>query len=164
MKDTDNFEVQFVNGSYIRAIDRGYATEAACTISEPVRNASDDVRYEYTPTYWHTDPTSNMTEASAPWAEAQVLSDYVNASRIYDETDRRAIDRYESAINGFINRRQGPRTPNMTIDENGNIRFNWDMLYSDEPVHEEQQEEAQADFEDEKGGSLDDFLDSFGGD
>lgn len=158
----------------------GDAAEAACEISAPVRNASDDVEYEYIPTYWHTDPGSNMAEANAAtftltadsggetgWEEAQVISDYVNVSRIYDEIDRRAIERYELAqdeTNGFVSRRRGTRAPSMTIDENGNIRFNWDMLYSDEPDHEERQEELQADFEDEKGGSLDDFLDSFGGD
>lgn len=145
MRNTDDYEVQFMNGSYIRAVRVGDAAEANAT-------------------------TFTLTADSGVetgWKEARVMSDYMNVSRIYDEVDRRAIERYEFAqdeINGFVSRRQSRHAPSMTIDENGNIRFNWDMFYSDEPDNEERHKEAQADFEDEKGGFLDDFLNSFNGD
>lgn len=182
MRDTDNFEVQFMNGNYVRAVETGETAATARTIPIPVLNTDEDVRYEYIPTYWRTeaDDASNDAATSATtftlttdyqgepeWEEAFDVSDYIRINTLYDEVDRQAIDRFmlaQEEYDGFVDRNHETHANRVTIDENGNVRINWGMFDPVAPPEEQQSEESQPDFEDEKGGSLDDFLDSFSGD
>ena len=179
MRNTDNFEVRFMNGSYIQAIEVGEDASTARAINTPRVNADDDVRYEYIPNYWQANVASNSAEASATtftlttdwsgeteWEEVHDTAEFARINELYDEVDRWERDRYLLAHDEgveFVVR--PPDAHRVTVDENGNVRINWEMFEPVMPPSEEHQsEESQPDFEDEKGGSLDDFLDSFSGD
>ena len=174
----DDFEVEFQNGNYIRAINRDVPHMTTAEANAVYEFAGYDVArammYDDDTTGWAVAYDRDTTNAEA--ARAYQLYDfYANDIRTTTFNDgEREYTLWVPHDEGEEHVIRHNRTPDISFDIDG-IRFNRDafsLLYTREELDEYNNlirasvinDEDEQDLEDEKGGALDDFLDSFGGD